>query len=70
MPALAGLPWPWPWFAEAPCWVVCPHDAGVTVDQSIVATVASRCATHETNAPWFAKPAGVVMFAAVDTSAP
>jgi len=45
--------------------------SGVTFVQSIAARVASfMWATHETNAPWFAKPAGVLFWAAVDTSAP
>jgi hypothetical protein len=48
----------------------CPQDAGVTVVQSIVASVASRWATQETNAPWFRNPAGVAICAAADTSAP
>src|SRR6202008_3417182 len=54
LPAQLGrpCPWPWPWplvglpVAVASA-VACPHDAGVTVVQSIVASVASRWATHE-----------------------
>ena len=55
---------PLPGFAAA-------HASGVTVVQSIVASVASfMWATQETNAPWLRNPSGVGICAAADTSAP
>ena len=47
-----------------------PQNAGVTVDQSKPIGEASRCATHETNDPWFGKPAGMAILAAVETRVP
>lgn len=49
---------------------VIPQDAGVTVAQSKPTDDASRCATHETKAPWFGKPDGVGICAAVETRVP